>query len=173
MALIPERITVSTSLSRKKLVKRLKSDLIEYKPSMNVLSTAKFMRLHREKSIYYGRCSGDRVQIFYHRAKKRDGGSTGFYGRIVEGERGCELTGSLRKPLYSYVSAAALIIICLLSALGTYANGYVKGAGAFLLVGAVGAVMMLHDDHKRRLKKYLGGLPKAESGSRSEGRQES
>lgn len=160
MRLIPEKYTVTTSLGKKKLIKRLRGDLVEYKPSMNMLSTSKFMRQHRDKSVYYGRCSGDRVQIFYHRARHRDGGSTGFFGRIEETDCGCRLTGTFRKPVYAYVSAALLVLLCAACAIGTYAGGSLKGAVFFLLLGAVGGVMMLWDNHKRRLKKYLNGLPK-------------
>lgn len=162
MGLIPEKYAVCTSLSKKKLVKRLRGDLVEYKPSMNVLSTSKFMRLNREKSVYYGRVVGDRVQIFYHRAKKRDGGSTGFFGRIEETADGCQLVGKFRKPLYAYVSAGLVILACILCAVGTLAAGSALGAAVFLGLGAVGGFFMLYDNHKRKLKKYLSGLPTAD-----------
>ena len=163
MVLIPEQYTAEISLSKKKLVKRLKGDLVEYKPSMNVLSTSRFMRIHRDKSIYYGRCSGDKVQIFFHRAKRRDGGSTGFFGRIEETGSGCRLTGRFRKPMYAYILAGLLVLACVLCALGTYAGGSAKGAAIFLLLGVVGGFLMLFDNHKAKLKKYLRGLPKTES----------
>lgn len=158
---IPEKYTADVALSKKKLIKRLRGDLVEYKPSLNVLSTSRFMRMHREESVYYGRCSGDRVQIFYHRAGKRDGSSTGFFGRIEERGGGCRITGTFRKPMYAYAMAGLLALVCILCAVGTYAGDSPKGAAVFLLLGAVGVFMMLFDSHKARLKKFLNGLPRS------------
>ena len=106
-----ENYSVTVQLTKKKLKKRLNCDLVEYKPSMNVLSMGRFMRNHKMESIYYGRVSGDNVQIFYHNAKKKDGGMTGFFGKITEKDDVCELTGKFRKPLYAYISAVILILL--------------------------------------------------------------
>ena len=75
-----------------------------------------------------------------------------------ETDDGCVLEGRFRKPLYAYISAAVLVLLALLCALGTYAGGSVKGALVFLGIGAVGALLMLFDTHKRYLKMYLDKL---------------
>ena len=155
---MPEKYSLDTALNKKKLKKRLQGDMVEYKSSMNVLSLSKFMKKYRTESVYYGRVSGDEVQLFYHRAKKRDGGSTGFYGKMTETEKGCLLEGKFRKPLYAYISAAVLVLFTLLCALGTYAGGSVKGALIFLGIGALGVFLMLFDNHKKYIKMYLDKL---------------
>ena len=153
-----ENYSVTVQLTKKKLKKRLNSDLVEYKPSMNVLSMGRFMRKHKMESIYYGRVSGDNVQIFYHKAKKKDGGMTGFFGKITEKDDVCELTGKFRKPLYACISAVVLILLCIACAVGTFAAGSWQGALVFLAVGAAGGFVMLYDNYKKYLKKYLDGL---------------
>ena len=157
---MPEKYTVDSVLPKKKVLKKIKGELTEYRPSMNVLSVSKFMRNHRDESIYYGRVSGDKVQIFYHKAKKRDGGSTGFYGTVTEEDGGCTITGSFRKPLSAYISAGIFLLASIFCALGTYAAGSKEGALVFLGIGIAGAFVMLYDNHKKYLKKYLEKLSK-------------
>ena len=153
-----ENYSVTVKMNKKKLKKCLNRDLVEYKPSMNVLSMSKFMKKHKTERIYYGRVRGDNVQIFFHKAKKLDGGMTGFFGKITENGEECELTGKFRKPLYAYISAAVLIIICIACAVGTYAAGSWQGALIFLAIGAAGGFVMLYDNYKKYLRKYLDGL---------------
>ena len=157
---MPEKYTVNTTLTKKKLIKRINGGITEYRPSMNVLSVSRFMRKHREESIYYGKCSGDKVQIFYHKAKKRDGGSTGFFGQITENDSGCEISGTFRKPLSAYISAGIFLLASLFCALGTYAAGSNAGALVFVGVGLTGVFVMLYDNHKKYLIKYLEKLSK-------------
>jgi hypothetical protein len=153
-----ENYSITTGLNKKKLKKRLNCDLVEYKPSMNVLSMGRFMKKHRTESLYYGRVDGNNVRIFYHKAKKRDGGNVGFFGKIIEKDDGCELKGKFRKPLYAYISAAVLIVLSVLCAIGTYAAGSWQGALVFIAFGAGGGFVMLYDNYKKYLKKYLDGL---------------
>ena len=143
MSVIPEKFVLESTMSRKQVINRLEKKMVKYTPSMNVLSTGRFMREHKEESIYYGECSGSKVKLFYHRAKKRDGGTTGFFGTITETETGCTITGHFRKPLY---------------AVGTYAGGSWQGALVFLGIGAAGAVLMLADAHKKYVKSCLEEL---------------
>ena len=153
---MPERFTVSSKLAKKKLLKTINGDMLEYRPSWNILSTGRFMRMHRSDSVYYGRISGDKVMLSYHKAGKRDGGSTGFYGTVSDNGDGCVLTGTFRKPIYAYVFALVFALLTLLCALGTYAGGSVTGALVFLGFGVVGTAAMLWDNSKKQLKKYLG-----------------
>ncbi|MBQ8965702.1 hypothetical protein [Ruminococcus sp.] len=155
---MPEKFTVRSGLTKKKLLKRISGDMVEYRPSWNILSTGRFMRAHRTESVYYGRISGSEVELYYHRAGKRDGGSTGFYGTVSETEEGCVLTGRFRKPVYAYVTAAVFVVLALLCALGTYAGGSSTGALVFLGIGALGAFAMLWDRSKKQLKTYLSSF---------------
>lgn len=158
MSLLPKKYAVTSALPPQKLCRRLKGDLIEHKPSLNILSQSKFMRDHRFESIYYGRVEEGRVEMFYHCAKKRDGACTGFYGTVTETENGSLLSGSFRKPRYSYLFAAIMLITCLLCALGTYAAGSVSGALTFIGVGIFSAALIMYDNHEKMLRQYLDSL---------------
>ena len=83
LAIRPVTYEVETSLSPKRVLRKLDGDLIEHRPTINILSQSKFMKNHRDDTIFYGyRTDADSFQIFHHTAKKRDGGSTGFYGKV-------------------------------------------------------------------------------------------
>ena len=158
MSVIPEKFVLESTMSRKQVINRLEKKMVKYTPSMNVLSTGRFMREHKEESIYYGECSGSKVKLFHPRAKTRDGGTTGAFGTITETETGCTITGHFRKPLYAYISTLILVLLCLLCAVGTYAGGSWQGALVFLGIGAAGAVLMLADAHKKYVKSCLEEL---------------
>lgn len=158
MSVIPEKFVQESSLSRKQVINRLEKKMVKYTPSMNVLSMGRFMREHKTDSIYYGECSGGRVKLFFHKAKRRDGGTTGFFGKVTETEHGCVIEGYFRKPVYAYISALVLILLCLMCAVGTYAAGSPKGALVFIGIGVAGAVLMLTDGHKKYIRSCLEEL---------------
>lgn len=155
MAVIPKKFVCKSSLPPKKLLSKIKGGTVEYTPSANILSVSRFMRMHKTETVYYGSCTKEKIQLFYHMAKKRDGSSTGFYGKIVEDGKGSRLEGCFRKPVYAYVISLLFLLVCLLCALGTYAAGSQQGAVVFLGVGLVGTVVMLWDRHEVFLRNYL------------------
>ena len=104
LAIRPVTYEVETSLSPKRVLRKLDGDLIEHKPTINILSQSKFMKNHRDDTIFYGyRTDAESFQIFHHTAKKRDGGSTGFYGKVEKTPNGSRIYGKFRKPIYAYV----------------------------------------------------------------------
>ena len=89
LAIRPVTYEVETSLSPKRVLRKLDGDLIEHRPTINILSQSKFMKNHRDDTIFYGyRTDAESFQIFHHTAKKRDGGSTGFYGKVEKTPNG-------------------------------------------------------------------------------------
>ena len=79
LSILPVSFEYRTSLSPKRLARRLDRELTEHRPTLNLMSQGRFMRKHKFESCFYGcRTSADRFQVFHHEAKKRDGGSTGF-----------------------------------------------------------------------------------------------
>lgn len=155
MSVMPKKYVGVSKLPPKRLLKRIEGETVRYTPSMNFLSVSRFMRMHRDESVYYGRCSKNSVTVFYHRAKKRDGGSTGFYGKVVENGKGSRIEGYFRKPVYAYIAAALLLAASLLCALGTYAAGSKDGALVFLGIGLAGVMFMLWDRHEVQLQGFF------------------
>ena len=98
---------VETSLSPKRVLRKLDGDLIEHRPTINILSQSKFMKNHRDDTIFYGyRTDAESFQIFHHTAKKRDGGSTGFYGKVEKTPNGSRIYGKFRKPCGRHMDSA-------------------------------------------------------------------
>ena len=163
--ILPVSFEYRTSLSPKRLARRLDKDLVEHRPTLNIMSQGRFMRAHKFESCFYGcRTSADEFQVFHHQAKKRDGGSTGFFGRIVQTENGSLITGKFRKPGYTYVFAAVWTIVILLIALMAAGMREFAAAGAFAGVWLAGAYLMLWDNKRPIVRAYLENLPAEEPG---------
>lgn len=118
LAIRPVTYEVETSLSPKRVLRKLDGDLIEHRPTINILSQSKFMKNHRDDTIFYGyRTDSESFQIFHHTAKKRDGGSTGFYGKVEKTPNGSRIYGKFRKPIYAYVVGVIWTVLVLSSPL--------------------------------------------------------
>lgn len=142
------------------VMRKLDGELTQYRPTVNVLSTSKFMKKHREESLFYGRHSESNFEVYYHRAKRRDGGSTGFFGKVEKTESGSKIVGRFRKPVYAYVFAAAWAAVCLLCALGAYAAQSSAGAWVFLAAAVLGTALILADNNKVYIMGFLEEFPK-------------
>lgn len=160
--IFPKKYEYETRLAPKRVMRRLDGDLVEYRPTMNVLSTSRFMKKYKLESVYYGRHDSDSFELYYHRIKKRDGGSTGFYGKVIKTEKGSLIKGRFRKPVYAYVFAAVWALLCLVCAVGAYAAESAVGAYVFLGIGLAGFLLLLCDNHEQYLRAYIEGLPSAE-----------
>ena len=160
-SIIPSSYEFETSLTPKQVAKKLNQDLIEYRPTINVMAMGRFMRKHRFESCYYGCRTGQyEFRVFHHSAKKRDGGATGFYGRIEQSENGSVIKGKFRKPVFTYVVAVLWTIVTLLLALILFAVGEKIGALCFLGILIAGIVIMFLDNKKPIIKAYLDSFPK-------------
>ncbi len=153
------KIVTETSLSPKKLCKRLDRELTEYRPTLNIFSLGRFMRKHRYESCFYG-CRRDdhRVVILHHQAKKRDGGASGFFGVIEKTENGSRLVGRIRKPVSAYISAAALTLIAWVLILMCAGLREYAAMGVFAGIWAVALFLMLFDNKKKLIEAYLESL---------------
>ena len=71
LAIRPVTYEVETSLSPKRVLRKLDGDLIEHRPTINILSQSKFMKNHRDDTIFYGyRTDAESFQIFHHTAQQ-------------------------------------------------------------------------------------------------------
>lgn len=160
--IFPVTYEFETSLTPKRLARKLDGELTEYQPTINVFSVSKFMKKHRNDSLYYGRREENSFQLFYHKAKRRDGGETGFYAKFKETENGTKIRGKFRKPVYTYVFGVIWTLITLLFAFVALSVGEKTGAAVCLGLCLIGDGIMFWDDHKPFLRAYLDTLPKAE-----------
>lgn len=159
LLIFPVTYEFETSLSPKRLARRLDGELTEYRPTLNVLSTGKFMKTHKTESLYYGRRTADSFELFYHQAKKRDGSETGFYAHYEKSKNGTRVYGKFRKPLYTYVFGAVWALITLFLALILYSLKENTGALVSLCVCIAGIILLFWDTKKPKLLAYLKNLP--------------
>lgn len=156
----PISYEVETSLTPKRVMRKLDGDLIEHRPTINILSQGRFMKNHREETIFYGnRTDAESFQVFHHMAKKRDGGSTGFYGKVEKIEGGSRIYGKFRKPLYAYVFGIIWTIVVLFLTLMLVALKENTGALCFAAIWLVGIFIMFWDNKKKFVRAYLDSFP--------------
>ncbi|MDE6150032.1 MAG: hypothetical protein K2F81_08075, partial [Ruminococcus sp.] len=151
--ILPVTYEVESPLSPKKAARKLDHELIEHRPTLNIMSNGRFMRSHRFETCFYGCRTGQfKFQLYHHMAKKRDGGATGFFGKIEQTENGSVIKGSFRKPVYTYVIAVLWTIITLFLSLMLFAVKEKIGALCVLGVFVLGIVIMFWDNKKPLLK---------------------
>lgn len=161
LSIIPKSYEIETALTPKQVAKKLNHDLVEYRSAANVMAMGRFIRNHRFENCYYGyRTNQNEFRVFHHIAKKRDGGGTGFYGKIEETKTGSIIKGKLRKSIFTYVVAIIWTLITLFLALVLLAID--EKAGALLSLGmfAAGDFIMFWDNKKTTVKAYLDSFSK-------------
>lgn len=160
LLILPVSYEFETSLSPKRAARKLDGDLIEHRPTINILSQGKFMKKYRGETVFYGcRTDAESFQVFHHTAKKRDGGSTGFYGKIEKSENGSRIYGKFRKPLYAYVFGTVWTLVLAFLILMLIALSEKTGAAACAVMWAVGIAIMFWDDKKKYIRAYLDSFP--------------
>lgn len=159
LLILPISYEIETTLTPKRLARKLDGELIEFKPTLNILATGKFMKKHKMESIYYGRREGEKFSLFYHNFKKKDGGETGFFGSFEKSENGTKISGKFRKPVYTYVFGVIWSIVALLFSLTAFALEEKVGAGVLAAVWIAGIFFLFWDNKKKFLKAYLESLP--------------
>lgn len=159
--ILPVTYEVESPLSPKKAARKIDRELIEHRPTLNIMSNGRFMRSHRFETCFYGCRTGQfEFQLYHHMAKKRDGGATGFFGEIEETDNGCIIKGKFRKPVYTYVIAVLWTIITLFMSLMLFALGEKIGSLCMLGVFILGIFIMFWDNKKPVLKAYIDSFSK-------------
>lgn len=170
LLILPVSYEFETSLTPKRVARKIDGEIVEHFPTVNIMSTGKFMKKYRNETVFYGRRSSQtEFQIFHHQAKKRDGGTTGFYGKIEKTENGSKISGKFRKPLYTYIFGILWTLIIAVIALMLVALEEITGAACFGALWLAGMFFMFWDNKKKFLKAYLDTFPKAEEPAEQDG----
>ena len=97
-----------------------------------------------------------------YQAKKRDGGTTGFFGKIVPTENGSLITGKFRKGISTYIFGIIWAVLTLFSGLICLSLKQEYGAAACAALFAVGIFFLFWDNKIKYLYSYLEGFPRYE-----------
>ncbi len=161
--LFAKSFSAETSLTPAQCRKKLIRELTDYTRKPGIIAANSFFKAHRSESCYYGSCDKNgRVEIFFHKAKKHDGSSAGFFGRIEKTENGSRIVGKIRRTAAVGIAAVIwsillIIMILLLISLKIY-DGAVCSAILFVL----GLALIAYDGSEQAVKEYINGFPKPE-----------
>ena len=161
--LFPKKICFKTTLTPSQCRKKLNTELVEYNRKPSLIAANQFIKKHRFECCYFGSWDkGGKFEIFYHRAKKHDGSSAGFFGRIEKAEGGSVITGRIRRTAAVTVTAAIWIAATALLLLALIAIKEYKGAACTAVIAVIGLGLILYDGSEGYLKAYLDSFPKNE-----------
>lgn len=160
--LLPRRISIETSLTPAQCRAKLIRELIEYRRKPSLIAASQFLKKHRLESCYFGSCEKNgRVEIFYHRAKKHDGSSAGFFGKIdkLPHGKGAVISGTVRRTAAVITAAAVWLLLLILLILCLIAVKEYSGAAAAAVLLLAGEGLILYDRSAEYVKKYLESFP--------------
>lgn len=152
LIILPVSFEHESSGSVKQIARKLDGELIQKRPSANVMANSRFIKKYKTQSVFYGCRSGeDRFSVFYHEAGKRDTGSVGFYGKLTKNGKGTKISGHFRKPLSAYIFGAVWVVITFMFALIALSldNTAAFIAGAVLLL--LGVFVLFFDKGKKKV----------------------
>ena len=103
LIIIPISFEHESEAGVKRIARRLDGEMIQKRPSANVMANSRFIKQYKTQSVFYGCRSGeDRFSVFYHEAGRRDAGSLGFYGRLQKNGKGTRISSvasDIPKPM--------------------------------------------------------------------------
>ncbi|MBR1751535.1 MAG: hypothetical protein IJ740_11775 [Ruminococcus sp.] len=160
LIIIPISFEHESESSVKRIARRLDGELVQKRPSANVMNNSKFIKKYKTQSVFYGCRSGeDRFSVFYHEAGKRDAGSIGFYGRLQKDGKGTKISGHFRKPLSTYIFGMIWVIVTFLFALVALSldNTAACLSGVVLLLAGV-FILFFDRGKKKVIRAFIEGL---------------
>lgn len=160
--LIPKKIRIETTLTPTQCRSKLNRELVDYTRRPSLIAASEFIKKHRFECCYFGSFDKKgRVEIFYHRVKKHDGSSAGFFGRIEKrtDAKGSVIVGKIRRSGAVVAAAVIWLIACLLLALSLVALKEYVGAGVTAAVAAIGLGLIAYDGSESYVRSYLDSFP--------------
>lgn len=158
--LLPKKVSLETKMSPAECRRKLNRELIDYTRKPSLVAASQFLKKHRLENCYFGSSEkSGKVEIFYHRAKKHDGSSAGFFGHIEKTAGGSRITGSIRRTAAVYIAAALWTVITLFIALVLAALKEYSGAACTAAVMLAGLGLMLWEGSAGYIQTYLETFP--------------
>lgn len=158
--LLPKKVSLETKMSPAECRRKLNRELIDYTRKPSLVAASQFLKKHRLENCYFGSSEkSGKVEIFYHRAKKHDGSSAGFFGHIEKTSGGSRITGSIRRTAAVYIAAALWTVITLFIALVLVALKEYSGAACTAAVMLAGLGLMLWEGSAGYIQTYLETFP--------------
>jgi hypothetical protein len=159
--LFPKKYTISTTLTPTQCRRKLNTELVEYNRKPSLVAANSFIKKHRYDCCYFGNWDkSGKFELFYHRAKKHDGSSAGFFGKIEKSDTGSVITGKIRRTAAVVIVSALWTLISLILILFLLALKEYTGCACTAAVFIIGLGLMTYDSSEKFLKAYLESFPK-------------
>ncbi|MBQ6675422.1 MAG: hypothetical protein IJM75_04765 [Ruminococcus sp.] len=160
LIIIPISFEHESEAGVKRIARRLDGELVQKRPSANVMANSRFIKKYKTRSVFYGCRSGeDRFCVFYHEAGRRDAGSLGFYGRLQKSGKGTKISGHFRKPLSAYIFGALWVLVTALFALIALSLDNTAAFISGLVLLALGVFILFFDKGKKKvLRAFIESL---------------
>lgn len=167
--LFPKKYEIETTLTPSQCRRKLNGELIEYNRKPSLIAANQFLKKHRYECCYFGSWDkSGKVEIFYHRAKKHDGSSAGFFGRIEKTGSGARISGKIKRTAAVFAAASLWTAVSLLLILSLIALKEYEGAGCMAALFIIGLGLMTYDGSEKFLKAYLESFPKPENADKTD-----
>lgn len=153
--IFPKKIEVESPLTVKQCRKKLRRDLVEYQRKPSLIAASRFIKRHKSEDCLFGSVDGSKAEIFCHRAKKHDGSSAGFFGRIEKNGNGSKLVGHIRRTAAVTVCAVVWTLFSLLVVLSLIAMKEYEGAVCVGAIAAAGFCLITWDTSEKKIREYL------------------
>ena len=160
LIIIPISFEHESEAGVKRIARRLDGEMIQKRPSANVMANSRFIKQYKTQSVFYGCRSGeDRFSVFYHEAGRRDAGSLGFYGRLQKNGKGTRISGHFRKPLSAYIFGSFWVLITALFALVALSLDNTAACISGLVLLILGVFILFYDKGKKKvLRAFIESL---------------
>lgn len=161
--IIPKKVRIETSLTPAQCRNKLNRELVDYTRKPSLVAASKFIKKHRLECCYYGSFDkSGKAEIFYHRIKKHDVSSAGFFGRIEKrpDKKGSVIVGSIRRSASVVIASVLWLIICLVLLLALLGLREFPGAAVTAVVMLAGLGLMIYDGSEKYIRSYLDSFPK-------------
>ena len=114
--IIPKKITVSSEFSQKQYLSAFQKNTYFMKET-GVFKVSKLIKNNWDTQCYYGTRKDNKLTLFYHRPKKRDGGGIRFNGTVEKTKDGCQINGYIKQSWITYVLAVVWMAVFVLLSL--------------------------------------------------------
>ncbi|NLZ45575.1 MAG: hypothetical protein GX896_02680 [Clostridiales bacterium] len=160
--IIPKKVHINSEYTTKKYLSEFEKNTSKMREK-GVFRVSKHIKSNWETPCYYGSRKENKITVFYHHPKKRDGGGARFNGQVLKTQSGCEIEGYIRQSAVTYILALVWTIIFALFSLVFLVDGS-KNAILTLSLLVIGIFIFFWSGNKpKHIKAYLEVLGEKET----------
>ena len=157
ISLIPKRVEITSSLSRKDFLKKL-CDGICLTEETGLFKVNKFLKVNWENDVFYGSTRENAFTVFHHSKRKHDGGGVRFNGVVVDTADGCKTVGYIRHGIFTYLFSLVWTVILLMASVVFLVKDPPQAAASLILLTAGNFLVLCDRKNAKALEEFAKGL---------------